>query len=472
MFTCSLWLVQGNELMAKPGLSIFFDQGTLRLDGEGIDQLLGHPGLRRDSSEKIWRLPGNGYRGIIEAAVALGISLNDQARKYERRLFSFYETREPFAHQREAVDAWRLSGGKGVIVLPTGTGKSFVAMLAIRQTGRPALVVCPTIDLMNQWQKQLEKTFGEPVGMAGGGCQEWRDITVTTYESAYLQVERWGDKFGLLIFDEAHHLPGSSHQLAARGAIAPFRLGLTATLEREDGLHSILLDLIGPTVFRREINDLAGEYLANYSTNRIWVELLGDERIKYEEANLVYQGYLNQQGYSLGSQGGWKRFIWESTRNSEAKSAFRAFLEQKKILHQCEGKMVALENILEQHRKDRILVFTVDNATVHQISRRFLVPSLTHNTRSSERKDLLQGFQEGRLPVLATSRVLNEGVDVPAAGVAVVLSGSGTVREHVQRLGRILRKYEEKQAILYELVVKETREEMVSQRRRRHDAYQ
>ena len=100
------------------------------------------------------------------------------------------------------------------------------------------------------------------------------------------------------------------------------------------------------------------------------------------------------------------------------------------------------------------------------------MPSLTHNTRSSERKDLLQGFQEGRLPVLATSRVLNEGVDVPAAGVAVVLSGSGTVREHVQRLGRILRKYEEKQAILYELVVKETREEMVSQRRRRHDAYQ
>ena len=118
-----------------------------------------------------------------------------------------------------------------------------------------------------------------------------------------------------------------------------------------------------------------------------------------------------------------------------------------------------------------MLIFTNDNATVFHISRTFLVPAITHHTDIKERRRWLTAFAEGSLPVLATSRVLNEGVDIPAADVAIVLSGTGTVREHVQRLGRILRKQEGKQAILYEVVVKDTAEENTSDRRRDHVAY-
>src|SRR5207249_8791605 len=110
-------------------------------------------------------------------------------------------------------------------------------------------------------------------------------------------------------------------------------------------------------------------------------------------------------------------------------------------------------------------------ATVYQIARRFLVPAITHQTKIKERKTVLERFHSGDYPVIVTGQVLNEGVDVPAANVGIVLSGTGSVREHVQRLGRLLRKLGDKQALLYEVVTRNTAEEYTSERRRQHGAY-
>src|SRR5262249_26761988 len=122
-------------------------------------------------------------------------------------------------------------------------------------------------------------------------------------------------------------------------------------------------------------------------------------------------------------------------------------------------------------RAARVLVFTYDNATVYQIARRFLVPAITHQTKTRERRLILQRFHSGEYPVIVTSQVLNEGVDVPAANVGIILSGTGSVREHVQRLGRLLRQQGDKQAVLYEVVKRRTAEEFTSDRRRQHHAY-
>jgi superfamily II DNA or RNA helicase len=118
-----------------------------------------------------------------------------------------------------------------------------------------------------------------------------------------------------------------------------------------------------------------------------------------------------------------------------------------------------------------VLVFTNDNDTVYRIARTFLLPALTHQTDLKERREILERFNAGRYPAVVTSRVLNEGVNIPEANVAVILSGTGSVREHVQRLGRILRRKEGKRATLYEVVTEGTVEERVSDRRREHDAY-
>ena len=117
------------------------------------------------------------------------------------------------------------------------------------------------------------------------------------------------------------------------------------------------------------------------------------------------------------------------------------------------------------------MIFTHDNATVYTIARQFLVPVITHQTKTKERREILLRFNAGTYPIVATSRVLNEGVNVPEANVAIILSGSGSVREHVQRLGRILRKSGNKDALLYEVITRGTAEEFTSSRRRKHDAY-
>jgi len=136
-----------------------------------------------------------------------------------------------------------------------------------------------------------------------------------------------------------------------------------------------------------------------------------------------------------------------------------------------DGPVRVLEHLLEEHRDDRSIVFTSDNATCYAISRRFLVPAITHQTKVSERSEILEGFAAGRYRAVVTSKVLNEGVDVPDANVAIVVSGSGSVREHVQRLGRVLRKVGDKRATLYELITARTGEAFTSERRRDHVAY-
>ncbi len=358
------------------------------------------------------------------------------------------------------------------MVLPTGTGKTFVALLAIAKTARPALVVTPTIDLLNQWYGELATAFGEPIGLIGGGHYDLQPITVSTYDSAYIHLERWGNRYGLLVFDECHHLPGPTYALSAIGSLAPFRLGLTATPERADGMENAYPDLIGPIVYRREIKELSGEFLAEYQTRKVFVPLTADEQARYDQARQKYRQYIDDRGISLGGPRGWQNFIFEASKSKEGWEALRAYREYKRLERGAGGKLSKLEELLKQHARDRIIIFTADNATVYQIARQFLVPAITHQTKTRERKQVLERFHSGAYSVVVTSQVLNEGVDVPAANVGIVLSGSSTIRENVQRLGRLLRKKEGKQAILYEVVARGTMEEFSSERRRQHTAFE
>ncbi len=447
-----------------------FHGGSLVVEGASADQL--PDGFRHDDRIDAPRGPAWIYPEVVIRARRDGVEIVDEARKYEvLDDLALLTERTHRAYQTDAVQAWREAGRRGTVVLPTGAGKSVVAELAIAETRRSTLVVAPTLDLVGQWYDRLKRAFGREVGIIGGGYNELHPLTVTTYDSGWMHMPRIGDRFGLLVFDEVHHLPAPSYRSAAEASIAPFRLGLTATYEREDQLEHTLDDVLGRVVFRREIVDLTGQFLADYDTVCLTVHLPADELQRYQDLRRTFTSFLGQHRIPIGKPGGWGAFLRAASRSRAGRAAFKAFQESKAIAHGTECKLDLLAELLEDEAGRRTLIFTNDNATAYRVSRMFLVPCITYQTDLKERRALLTAFEEGTLPVLVTSRVLNEGVDLPSAEVAIVMSGTGTVREHVQRLGRILRPGNGKQAVLYEIISAGTSEERTSARRRDHDAY-
>jgi superfamily II DNA or RNA helicase len=447
-----------------------FEAGTIALAGAAEDAPVPE-GFAWDPRSACFRAPAVLYASIVLALRRAGYAFEDEARRYDELGFGARAHREPRPFQTEALDAWKRGGCRGVVVLPTGAGKTQLAMMAIDDRRRSTLVVAPTLDLVRQWYDILRATFGVPVGVVGGGEHTVLPLTVTTYDSAYLHMEHLGARFGLVVFDECHHLPGPTYSLSARLCLAPFRLGLTATPERADGMDAILGSLVGPTLYRRDIGELAGAYLAEYDTERIEVELTEAERTEHDEERAIYRDFVGKNAIIMSSPRGFGEFIMRSSRSAEGRRAMKAYRRQRELAFAASAKLDYLAHLLEAHRHDRALVFTQDNATAHLVARTFLVPVITHQTKVSERSAILAGFAGGTYSAVVTSKVLNEGVDVPEANVAIVLSGSGSVREHVQRLGRILRQREGKRALLYEIVTARTTETFTSERRREHDAY-
>ncbi len=451
-------------------MRLTFDHGTLVL----YDPPLGwQPPAwwQWDGRVDRWRARAHHYRSIIEHFKQAGVSCDNNAPAYRTLTLASRLTQEPHSFQSESLNAWKTAGRRGVVVLPTGAGKSYVGQMAIEMVQRSTLVVAPTIDLMNQWYDLLCAAFGEQVGLIGGGYYELQDLTVTTYDSAYNHMDRLGNRWGLVIFDECHHLPGEMYSHAAEMCLAPYRLGLTATPERSDGRHVLLEELIGPLVYLKGIKELAGDYLAEYVTERVTVALTPEEETEYKQARGTFYNFVVDHGIVLDGLAGWHRFVRESARSRQGRQAMLAHQRSKKLALGTSAKLRTLDFLLKKHARERVIIFTSDNDTVYAISAAFLIPAITHQTPTKERKAILEGFNRGDYLALATSKVLNEGVNVPEASVAIILSGSGSIREHVQRLGRVLRKREGKQAILYEVVTAGTVEENISRRRRQHDAY-
>jgi superfamily II DNA or RNA helicase len=448
--------------------TLTYDRGTLILHPPPKGQAWVRFATWDDRVEK-FRMPAHLYRSFIEAMRAEGLEITDKAGSFEPTELSLAAKHEPYAHQVEAKAAWVNSGRRGVIVLPTAAGKTYLAQLCMEATPRSTLIVVPTLDLLHQWYADLKAAFPDvEVGLLGGGSKDRTPILVSTYDSAAIYAEDLGNRYGLLIFDECHHLPGEFTRSIAESSIAPYRLGLTATLERSDGKHEDILNLIGPLLYSRSPQELSGDALAEHKIVQIKVALSKQERIRYDELIAQRNDFLKSQNIFLGTLEGWQRFVQASARSKAGRAAMLAHREARSIAFGTDGKLRVLAELLLRHHHDRVLIFTDDNATVYKISESFLVPAITHQSGVKERHEILTRFRDGRYPTVVTSRVLNEGVDVPEANVAIVLSGTGTTREYVQRLGRILRRGtgEGKLALLYEVIAEDTSEEGVSRRRR------
>ena len=437
-----------------------YERGTIRIEGN-----VHIPLAKWDDRSRCYRALAYKYRDIVDYLKNSRIAFEDHVQDNVIPCPYYFDAEiELRDYQAEAVKRW-MTGKRGVVVLPTGAGKTYVALDVIRRLSVSTLIVVPTLALVDQWKEKLI-LFGD-VGEFTGRRKELKPITVTTYDSAYVNAEFLGDKFLLLVFDEVHHLPAEAYRQIAEMSIAPYRLGLTAVYEREDGLHALLPDLVGGVVYELKPKDLAGKHLANYVVERIKVPLTEKEKELYDLKAKKFKEYIVSRRLKLENVEDFRQLVMMTGLDREAYEALKSWEEARRIAFNSKNKLKVLKELLEKHKGDKIIIFTRYNDLVYSISRIFLIPAITHKTDAKERKYILDGFKKGKFKAIVSSQVLDEGIDVPDANVAIIVSGTGSSREFIQRLGRILRPSKGKDtAILYELISKDTGEVKVSRRRR------
>src|SRR5258706_7311983 len=349
---------------------------------------------------------------------------------------------EPRSYQRAAVDAWLCADGRGLVVLPTGAGKTIVAFDAIARLGVRTLVVVPTIELLRQWRLGIAERLSVPAeqgGVIGGGERRLGPITVITYDSAAMPRRQLAG-FGLIVFDEAHHLPAESYRAIVAKCAAPWRLGLSATVQRADGRHAELAELVGEIVYERDPATLAAaHHIAAYRERRIYVDLAPEEEVRYEQLMAQWRWYLATRRATLGPGPGlFAALIRRAGTAPEGGRALGGPREARLVAMNAGAKLGAIEELLRRHTGDKVLVFSEYVEMVDRISTALLLPAITYRTPPAERRAILEGFRAGELSKLVTVRVLNEGVDVPDANVAIIASGSSSMREYLPPLCRVL----------------------------------
>ncbi len=442
-------------------MELAFSRGTIIIRGD-----IRVPNSTWDERSRTFRAVALHYRDIIDYLKASGMDFKDNVLD----LIPCPELRTGIVlrdYQQQALEAWKAGGRRGVIVLPTGSGKTFIGIKAISLLNTPTIVIAPTIDLMNQWRSRLKEELKVDVGILGGGEQEIKAITVSTYDSAYIYAGRLGNRFGFMIFDEVHHLPAEGYRHIAEMFASPFRMGLTATYEREDGLHTELNRLIGGKVFEKKVSELAGEHLSPYRIEKITVDLIREEQEKYNLNQGIFSDYLRKNNLSLRNPADFQKLVIRSGRDPGAREALLARNTARDIAFNSASKVEQLAGILKKHKEGKVFIFTEHNKLVHRISKEFLIPAITYRTSGKERNEILVRFKSGIYKAVVTSKVLDEGIDVPDADVGIIISGTGSERAFVQRLGRILRKKKGKEAVLYELVSADTSEINTARRRAR-----
>ncbi len=348
-------------------------------------------------------------------------------------------------YQRQAVDSF-WAGGSGVVVLPSGAGKTLVGAAAMAKASATTLILVTNTVAARQWKRELLRTTSltdTEIGEYSGERKEIKPVTVATYQvmttkrkGAYAHLELFDAKdWGLVVYDEVHLLPAPVFRMTA-DIQSRRRLGLTATLIREDGREGDVFSLIGPKRYDAPWRDIEAQgWIATADCTEVRVTLTDDERMTYAV--------------------------------SEAEDRYR-------VASTAWSKYRVVEALVERHRDDRVLVIGAYLDQLDELGRRLDAPVIQGSTTNRERERLFQQFRDGELTTLVVSKVANVSVDLPEAAVAVQVSGTfGSRQEEAQRLGRVLRpKADGRPAHFYTVVSRDTIDQDYAQHRQRFLAEQ
>jgi DNA excision repair protein ERCC-3 len=348
-------------------------------------------------------------------------------------------------YQRQAVDAFE-EGGSGVVVLPCGAGKTLVGAGAMAGTKTTTLILVTNTVSARQWRDELLRRTSlqpEEIGEYSGQVKEIKPVTIATYQ--ILTAKRKGQyahlalldalDWGLIVYDEVHLLPAPVFKLTA-DLQARRRLGLTATLVREDGREGDVFSLIGPKRFDAPWKEIEAQgFISPAACYEVRIDLPAGERLEYAAA-------ADEDRYRLAAT--------------------------------APAKIDVVRGLVQRHADERILVIGQYLDQIDELAQALDAPQITGATPVAEREELFQAFREGTISLLVVSKVANFSVDLPEASVAIQVSGSfGSRQEEAQRLGRLLRpKTNGHTASFYTLIARDTVDQDFAQNRQRFLAEQ
>ncbi len=370
-------------------------------------------------------------------------------------------------YQEEALREWINHESRGIIALPTGSGKTIIGIAAIASMNTRTLIITFTREQMFQWKESIYKYTNITPGYIGliySGEKKLGPITITTYQSGYRNIKQLSPLFDLLIVDEVHHLPADKFRYIAIHSIAKYRMGLSATVVREDGRHKELFPLLGGIVYHKSAAELAVQgYLARHRVVTVKVRLRGEEKEEFEGLRKLYQRLAGYKPF--------KEVLEAALKGDErAKRALKIHNRMRSILSSSKAK---IDKAIEIARKElakgnKIIVFTQYVEQAKEIAERLGAYLLTGEVPQDRRREALERFRSTPSGILVVTTVGDEGLDIPDANVGIIVSGTGSRRQFVQRLGRILRpKKGRREAILYEIVLAGTPEEYQARKRKR-----
>jgi DNA excision repair protein ERCC-3 len=393
-------------------------------------------------------------RGFVkQALIKIGYPVEDIAgytpgKPLELGLRETSLDKRPFSlrdYQQDAVEAFHAGGtergGSGVVVLPCGSGKTIIGIGVIAKCQTMTLILTTNITALRQWKQELlDKTTltEDQIGEYSGEVKNILPITIATYHIlTYRKTKLTGfphfglfnrEDWGLIIYDEVHLLPAPVFRYTA-DIQAKRRLGLTATLIREDGRETDVFSLIGPKKYDVPWKDLERQgWIAEALCTEIRVSLPSEMRVEYAIAGL-------RKKYRIASENQMKTEI--------------------------------VERLINRHRDDLVLVIGQYISQLELLAREFNAPIITGKVENAERERLYDAFRRGDIKLLVVSKVANFAVDLPDANVAIQVSGTfGSRQEEAQRLGRILRpKKNGSAARFYSVVTRDTQDQEFSAKR-------
>jgi superfamily II DNA or RNA helicase len=434
-------------------MKLVFDRGTLVLYGNP-DNASRLPGVLWDPRVQAWRAPACYYAMLSQELSRRHPGFCDETHPQlsDAPSIPFPELRP---YQAASVASWEFAGKRGIIALPAGAGKTRTAIAAISRTRLRTLCLVPTRALMAQWVKILRDTSPGPIGEYGDGRRVEQPITVATFASAQRNMYTLGNRFDLLVIDEVHHFGSGMGDEILEMCIAAARLGLSATPPEDEIRRSRLVALVGPEVYRASVEELVGRYLASFQLITISIGLTPSESQAYKTEISIFRPVC-RAFFDAAPGASWSDFVVSAVRSDAGRRALAAWRRSRTIVRNNAEKRRIINDLLLRHRNSRILIFAADNDTAYSVAREHFVQPITCDIGKKERARALHRFSQGELRILVSARVLNEGIDVPAADVAIIVGGSQGSREYVQRVGRVLRPSEGKKAIVYDLVTRDT----------------